>query len=88
MKCCGQPDHRLENQNMNHYQKVIVCIIRTLSVGLMLHAITGISMAMIMLQARWTLSLIGAVPLMVTALLLFPLAVPLARLITLGIRDD
>ena len=73
---------------MNTYQKVIVCIIRSVAVGLLLYSIAGISVALLIARSMWRLSLIGGLPLLASGLLLFFLAVPLAKLITSGIRDE
>jgi hypothetical protein len=73
---------------MNTYQKVIVCIIRSVAVGLLLYSIAGISVALLIVRSMWRLSLIGGLPLLASGLLLYLLAVPLAKLITSGIRDE
>jgi len=73
---------------MNTYQKVIVCIIRCAAVGLLLYSIAAISMTLIIARAMWRLSLLGGLPVMASGVLLFFVAVPLAKLITIGIRDE
>lgn len=73
---------------MNRYQKVVVCILRFLSVGLLLYSIAAISIALVIARAMWRLSLIGGLPVLIAGLILFFAAVPLAKLITMGIRDE
>ncbi len=73
---------------MNTYQKVIVCIIRSVSVGLLLYSVAGVMIALLIARAMWRFSLFGALPLMASGLFLFYLAVPLAKLITIGIREE
>lgn len=73
---------------MNRYQKVITCVIRFLSVALLLYS-AGVTLVARLLSAQiWKLSLLTTVPMFVLGLLLFLGAIPLSKLITLGIRED
>ena len=73
---------------MNRYQKVIACLIRIVSVALPLQSLLGIGFASLMPRHMVKIALLGAVPSIVMGLLLFFMAIPLARLITWGIDDD
>lgn len=73
---------------MNRYQKVITCIIRLISVALLFYSMS-VTLAAMMLSAQlWKLSLMATGPTVVVGLLLFVMAIPISKLITLGIRDD
>lgn len=73
---------------MNRYQKVITCVIRFLSVALLLYS-AGVTLVARLVSAQiWKLSLFTTVPMFVVGLLLFLGAIPLSKLITLGIRED
>ena len=73
---------------MNTYQKVIVCIIRSVSVGLVLYSMAEILGALMIAGAMWRLSLFSVLPAIASGLLLFFIAVPLAKLITIGFDDE
>jgi hypothetical protein len=73
---------------MNRYQKVIVCVIRSLAVGLLLYSLAALTIALMFQGPMLKLGLIGGLPRLAAGLLLFMIAVPLAKLITIGIRDE
>ena len=73
---------------MNRYQKVITCIIRLISVALLFYSMSVTLVAMMMSAQLWKLSLLPTGPTVVVRLLLFVMAIPISKLITLGIRDD
>lgn len=73
---------------MNRYQKVITCVIRFGAVSLVFYAVFITAIARIMSGPMWRISLVSTVPMLVSGVLLFALAIPLAKLIALGIRDD
>mgnify|MGYP001597465552 CR=1 FL=1 len=73
---------------MNRYQKIVVIVIRCGAVALFLQSIGAVLVHRFMLDAVWTLSIFSVLPNLVGGVVLFILALPLARLITWGIEDE
>lgn len=73
---------------MNRYQKIIACVIRTFAVALLLYGIALTLVSCLLGGMMWRLGLFSNLPNFIVGLVLFVAAIPLAKLITLGIRDD
>lgn len=73
---------------MIRYQKYTACVIRFISVALAVYGIGATLVALILMGKLWMLILHATLPLIVSGIILFLLAIPLAKLITIGINDD
>ena len=73
---------------MNIYQKVIACVIRFAAVALAIYAFCVTLVSLLMAGRLGVLSLLATIPLIVLGAVLFYAAIPLAKFITIGIKDD
>lgn len=73
---------------MNRYQKVSFCVVRALSVGLVLYRIPALMFGLLLEPQSILLGIVRAAPVMIAGILLYFAAGPLAKLITWGISDD
>jgi hypothetical protein len=72
---------------MNRYQNVIACIIRFIAVGLTLYSLISITTVLLVARQMWRFGVMASIPLGIGGIILFVIAIPLAKLITLGIAD-
>ncbi len=67
---------------MNHYQKVLICIFRTL--GVLVIAYTTM---MIIPALQVGMGLVPIIPFLGMGIILYMAAVPLAKIITIGLKE-
>ncbi|WP_269541776.1 hypothetical protein [Cerasicoccus fimbriatus] len=67
---------------MNHYQKVIICIFRTLGVILV-----GYALVMMVMAVLLGMAIFAFVPIMAAGLLSYFGATPFSKIITIGLDD-
>lgn len=67
---------------MNHYQKVIICIFRTLGVILI-----GYALVMMVMAVLLGMAIFACVPTLAAGLVSYFGATPLSKIITIGLDD-
>jgi hypothetical protein len=71
---------------MNHYQKVLACIFRSIGILVFGYLLITVIVLSVVMGGMW--NLVGVLPMAVIAAVLFFAAVPIAKLVTIGIAED
>jgi hypothetical protein len=72
---------------MNRYQKIFVCVFRSIGIVLLGYASVALITASLMMRGILGMALVGSLPILAAGLVCYLAAVPLARIITIGIDE-
>jgi hypothetical protein len=72
---------------MSRYQKVLVCIFRTIGILFISYGAMALVAASLMANGMMGMSLFAILPFMILGLLLYFTAIPFAKIITIGIEE-
>lgn len=73
---------------MNRYQKVLVCIFRSMGLVGLVYFLTSTIVTWVMMPEMMGMGFRVLLPMIIPSLVLFFVAVPLAKLVTAGVSED